>query len=82
MVQLMLKALILYTNQESLNFHPILKMHKIKKGELKPGVELPIRLITALQAPKNRIFQKIFIFLKMSSDFASNKPSTTCRHKV
>ena len=35
-----------------------------------------------LQAPKNGIFQKIFIFLKRSSNFASNKPSTTCRHKV
>ena len=34
------------------------------------------------QAPKNRIFQKKFIFLKRSSDFASNEPSTTCRHKV
>ena len=32
--------------------------------------------------PKNGIFQKIFIFLKRSSDFASNEPSTTCRHKV
>ena len=34
------------------------------------------------QAPKNRIFQKNFIFLKRSSDFASNGSSTTCRHKV
>ena len=34
------------------------------------------------QAPKNGIFQKNFIFLKMSSDFASNEPSTTCRHKA
>ena len=34
------------------------------------------------QAPKNGIFQKIFIFLKRSSDFASSEPSTTCRHKV
>ena len=34
------------------------------------------------QAPKNGIFQKTFIFLKRSSDFASNEPSTTCRHKV
>ena len=34
------------------------------------------------QAPKNGTFQKIFIFLKRSSDFASNEPSTTCRHKV
>ena len=31
------------------------------------------------QAPKNGIFQKIFIFLIRSSDFASNEPSTTCR---
>ena len=34
------------------------------------------------QAPKNGIFQKNFIFLKRSSNFASNEPSTTCRHKV
>ena len=34
------------------------------------------------QAPKNGIFQKIFIFLKRSSNFASNEPSTTCRHKL
>ena len=34
------------------------------------------------QAPKNGIFQKIFIFLKRSSDFASNESSATCRHKV
>ena len=34
------------------------------------------------QAPKNGIFQKNFIFLKRSSDFASNESSTTCRHKV
>ena len=32
------------------------------------------------QAPKNRIFQNFFIFLKRSSDFASNEPSTTPRH--
>ena len=32
------------------------------------------------QAPKNGIFQKKFIFLKRSPDFASNKPSTTPRH--
>ena len=31
------------------------------------------------QATKNGIFQKIFIFLIRSSDFASNEPSTTCR---
>ena len=31
------------------------------------------------QAPKNGIFQKNFIFLIRSSDFASNEPSTTCR---
>ena len=31
---------------------------------------------------QNGIFQKIFIFLKRSSNFASNVPSTTCRHKV
>ena len=31
------------------------------------------------QAPKNGIFQKIFIFLIRYSDFASNEPSTTCR---
>ena len=31
------------------------------------------------QAPKNGIFQKIFIFLIRSSDFASNELSTTCR---
>ena len=31
------------------------------------------------QAPKNGIFQKIFIFLIRSSDFASNEPSTTWR---
>ena len=31
------------------------------------------------QAPKNGIFQKIFIFLIRSSDFASNEPSTTSR---
>ena len=30
------------------------------------------------QAPKNEIFQNIFTFLKMSSDFASNELSTTC----
>ena len=29
------------------------------------------------QAPKNEIFQKIFIFLKRSPDFAPNEPSTT-----
>ena len=34
------------------------------------------------QAPKNGIFQTIFIFLKRSSDFVSNESSTTCRHKV
>ena len=34
------------------------------------------------QAPKNEIYQKIFIFLKRSSNFASNEPSTICRHKV
>ena len=28
-------------------------------------------------APKNGIFQKFFIFLKRSPDFASNEPSTT-----
>ena len=32
------------------------------------------------QAPKNGIFQKKFIFLKRSPDFASNEPSTTPRH--
>ena len=34
------------------------------------------------QAPKNGIFQKIFLFLKRSSDFASNELSTTRRHKI
>ena len=29
------------------------------------------------QAPKNGIFQKEFIFLKRSPDFAANEPSTT-----
>ena len=32
------------------------------------------------QAPKNGIFQKKFIFLKRSPDFASNEPSTTPKH--
>ena len=32
------------------------------------------------QAPKNGIFQKNFIFLKRSSNFASNEPSTTCSY--
>ena len=32
------------------------------------------------QAPKNGIFQKIFIFLKRSSDFTSNECSTTCSY--
>ena len=32
------------------------------------------------QAPKNGIFQKNFIFLKRSSDFASNELSTISRH--
>ena len=41
-------------------------------GLLRPNMEIQP------QAPKNRIFQKTFIFL-MSSDFASNEPSTTCR---
>ena len=31
---------------------------------------------------QNGIFQKVFIFLKRSSNFASKEPSTTCRHKV
>ena len=31
------------------------------------------------QAPKNGIFQKIFIFLKWSSDFATNEPSSLNR---
>ena len=30
-------------------FYPSLKIHKLKKEELIPGVEVPIRLITALQ---------------------------------
>ena len=30
-------------------FYPSLKIHKLKKEDLKPGVEPPIRLITALQ---------------------------------
>ena len=34
------------------------------------------------KTPKNEIFQKIFIFLKSSSNFASNEPSITCRHRV
>ena len=32
------------------------------------------------QAPKNGIFQKFFIFVERSPDFASNEPSTTPRH--
>ena len=31
---------------------------------------------------KIEFFKKIFFFLKRSSDFASNEPSTSCRHKV
>ena len=43
-------------------------------GLLCPNVEiLP-------QAPKNGIFQKFFIFVERSPDFASNEPSTTPRH--
>ena len=34
------------------------------------------------QAPENGIFQKKFIFLKRSTDFASNEPSATPRHLV
>ena len=34
------------------------------------------------QAPKNGIFQIFLIFLIRSLNFASNEPSTTCRHKV
>ena len=34
------------------------------------------------QAPKTEIFKKIFIFVKRSSNFASNEISTTYRHKV
>ena len=34
------------------------------------------------QAPKDGIFQKIFIFLWRSSNFASNEPSTTCRQSL
>ena len=45
-------------------------------GSLCPNMEI------RPQAPKNRIFQKNFIFLKRFSDFASNESSTTCRHKV
>ena len=45
-------------------------------GLLCPNMEI------RLQAPKNGIFQKIFIFLKRSSNFDSNESSTTCRHKV
>ena len=30
-------------------FYPSVKIHKVKKEDLKPGVEPPIRLITALQ---------------------------------
>ena len=30
-------------------FYPVLKIHKLKRADLKPGVEPPIRLITALQ---------------------------------
>ena len=45
-------------------------------GLLCPNIEI------RPQAPKNEIFQKIFIFLKKSSNFASNELSTTCRHKV
>ena len=32
--------------------------------------------------PKMEFFKKNFIFLKKSSNFASNEPSTTCGHKV
>ena len=32
--------------------------------------------------PKMEFFKKYFIFVKSSSDFASNESSNTCRHKV
>ena len=49
---------------------------KLDFGLLCPNMEIQP------QAPRNGIFPKFFIFLKRSSNFASNEPSTTCRHKV
>ena len=43
-------------------------------GLLYPNVEIQPH------APKNRIFQKNFTFLKRSPDFASNELSATPRH--
>ena len=44
---------------------------KLDIGLLCPNMEFRPR------APKNRIFQKFFIFVERSPDFASNEPSTT-----
>ena len=44
---------------------------KLDIGFLCPNMEIRPR------APKNRIFQKFFIFVERSPDFASNEPSTT-----
>ena len=47
---------------------------KFDIGLLCPNMEIRPR------APKNGIFQKIFIFVERSPDFATNEPSTTPKH--
>ena len=47
---------------------------KLDIGLLCPNMEIRPR------APKNGVFQKFFIFVESSPDFASNEPSTTPKH--
>ena len=56
-------------------FYPVLKIHKIKKGELKPGVEPPIRLITALQesvTKRSDVFLAQEYLFKLEKDYCKD----------
>jgi hypothetical protein len=45
-------------------FYPSLKVHKLKKDQLVPGIEPPVRLITA---PQEGISKKSDVFVASSS---------------
>ena len=68
--------------QQALNHPQTLSLSQVMQENVILAYAQIWKLGPTPQAPKNGIFQKIFIFLKRSSNFASNEPSTTCRYKV
>ena len=56
-------------------FYPYLTVHKLTKDELKPGVEPPIRLITALQdgiSKRSDVFVAERFLKHLEKDYCTN----------